>query len=149
MGGANNICSDKTGTLTMNLMTVTNVFTEEMVHSSIEKKNFRPETLEILCEGICLNTNAFPKIIQGKFEHNGNKTECALLEFAYKMGFNFEDYRPSSKILKIIPFSSRRKRMTIVYQLKDEIVRVHSKGAPDILLEKCTEYINENGVRSK
>ena len=61
MGGANNICSDKTGTLTKNLMSVTNLFIEESDFSNIDKKNISPSTLQLLCEGICLNSNAFPK----------------------------------------------------------------------------------------
>lgn len=149
MGGANNICTDKTGTLTKNQMTVTNLFLEEVIHSHIDKKNIRESTLELLCEGICFNSNALPKITRTSFEHNGNKTECALLEMAYNMGFNYEKYRPSDKIKKMIPFSSARKKMTAVVQMEDELIRVFSKGAPDVLLEKCSEYINEEGMKSK
>lgn len=149
MGGANNICSDKTGTLTKNQMTVTNLFTEETVFEIIDKTKIRPDTLELICEGICLNSNAFPKVESGKFEHIGNKTECALLEIAYKMGYNFENYRPNEKTLKTIPFSSRRKKMTIVHKLNEEVVRVFCKGAPDMLLDHCTDYINTEGTTSK
>ena len=149
MGGANNICTDKTGTLTKNLMTVTNLFIEENMHSHIEKNNVREATLNLLCEGICINSNALPKITKSSFEHNGNKTECALLELAYKFGFNYEKYRPSDKIKKMIPFSSTRKKMTAVYQMEEEVIRVYSKGAPDVLLERCSEYINNEGTKTK
>lgn len=149
MGGANNICTDKTGTLTKNQMSVTNLFIEENMHTQIEKNNIRAETLNLFCEGICINSNALPKITKNSFEHNGNKTECALLELANKFGFNYEKYRPSDKIKKVIPFSSTRKKMTVVYQLEEEVVRVFSKGAPDVLLERCSEYINNEGVKSK
>jgi len=149
MGGANNICTDKTGTLTKNQMSVTNLFVEENMHTHIDKKNIREQTLTILCEGICINSNALPKITNTTFEHGGNKTECALLEMAFKFGFNYEKYRPSDKIKKVIPFSSTRKKMTVVYQLEDEVIRIYSKGAPDVLLDRCSEYINNEGMKAK
>lgn len=149
MGGANNICTDKTGTLTKNQMTLTNLFIEEILHTHIEKKNIREATLALLCEGICINSNALPNITEKKFEHLGNKTECALLEMAYNFGFNYNKYRPTEKIKKLFPFSSTTKKMTVVYQLDDDLIRVFSKGAPDVLLERCSEYINENGVKDK
>ena len=68
---------------------------------------------------------------------------------AYKFGFNYEKYRPSDKIKKVIPFSSLRKKMTVVYQIDDDVVRVFSKGAPDVLLDRCSEYINNEGMKSK
>ena len=53
--------------------------------------------------------------LKGKVEHIGNKTECALLELAYSMGFNYEKYRPNQRIHRIIHFNSTRKRMTTLY----------------------------------
>lgn len=83
MGGANNICSDKTGTLTKNLMTVTKVFAEQDVHESIEADIASEHSIRILCLSVCNNTSASPAIVrQGSDVTNnqvGNKTECALL----------------------------------------------------------------------
>ena len=149
MGGANNICTDKTGTLTRNQMTVTNLFIEENMHTHIEKNNMKETTCALFCEGVCINSNALPRITSNSFEHNGNKTECALLEQAHKFGFNYEKYRPSDKIKKIIPFSSTRKKMTVVYQQEEAIIRVYSKGAADVLLDRCSEYINSEGVKAQ
>ena len=90
MGGANNICSDTTGTLTVNKMTVTNLYIEGMDFNKLDSKTIRASTLSLLCEGICLNSTAHPLIDEnGKFQHIGNKTECALLEMAYKFGYDF------------------------------------------------------------
>lgn len=60
MGGANNICSDKTGTLTENKMTVTNLYIEDTDFNRLDPKAIKPSTLSLLCEGICLNSMANP-----------------------------------------------------------------------------------------
>ena len=73
MGGANNICTDKTGTLTQNSMTVSSIYFEEQTYTSIQSltqnKNISQENLKLLCEGICFNSNASPKLQpNGTFE---------------------------------------------------------------------------------
>ena len=60
MGGANNICSDKTGTLTQNKMSVTNLFIEESEMIQIDAKSISSQVKDLLCEGICLNSTAHP-----------------------------------------------------------------------------------------
>lgn len=150
MGGADTICSDKTGTLTENRMKVKKLFALEEVQSDFDKKNFDDKNfLNILTEGLCVNSNAFPAIDKnGKFIQNGNKTECALLELAYEFDVLYKDYRPSDNIIKVIPFSSDRKRMTSVYKPKESsknFLRVYTKGAPDIILEFCKKFVNKNG----
>ena len=93
MGGADNICSDKTGTLTKNIMSVTRLFAMEKIWTE-----FKPGQLgdfgELLSVSICQNSNATPElIVEGdKIRSNqiGNKTECALLEMALRLGFNYK-----------------------------------------------------------
>lgn len=110
MGGADNICSDKTGTLTKNLMTVTKIFIEQAVHESIEREIISDQTCKILCLSLCNNSNANPIITQEKgaiaIEQIGNKTECALLEMSYRMGFDYKKFRNKDQIVKTFPFSS-------------------------------------------
>lgn len=126
-------------------MKVTRLFAMGEVRTVFEKKDFITSFLDVLCEGLCVNSNAFPTIDKkGKFEQNGNKTECSLIELAYEFDYNYKKYRPSDNILKVIPFSSARKRMTSVYQ-SEKSVRVFSKGAPDILIDMCKRYVNKNG----
>lgn len=82
MGGANNICTDKTGTLTKNQMTVTRLWSEEKVIDkfSMENKAISQNTRELLCYNACLNSDANPVFKEGgKVDQLGNKTECALM----------------------------------------------------------------------
>lgn len=126
-------------------MKVTRLVALGEIHTNFDKKNFDKKFLDLLCEGLCVNSNAFPTIMDnGKFEQIGNKTECSLLELAFEFDYNYKNYRPSDKILKIIPFSSERKRMTSVYKSNNSI-RVFSKGAPDVLIDMCTRFVNRNG----
>lgn len=95
MGGANNICTDKTGTLTQNQMTVTKLWSEGGILESFSKgPALTQNTLTHIANNVALNSNAMPKIKgDDKFEQLGNKTECSLLEMAYKWGYDFRDIR--------------------------------------------------------
>lgn len=152
MGGANNICTDKTGTLTKNLMTVTKFYVEQDikdVNKSFKSSSINDRLCELLCHGVAINSNANPKVnSKGAFEQIGNKTECALLEMAMNLGYDFrkirDDAQASDRILVTHPFSSARKKMTCVYRLGKE-AKVFTKGAPDFLLSKCTHYMAKGG----
>lgn len=63
-------------------------------------------TCRLLNIGVCNNSNANPVITQSSNEQIGNKTECALLEMAFKMGYDYKKIRNKDKIKKIFPFSS-------------------------------------------
>lgn len=80
----------------------------------------------------------------GKFEQIGNKTECALIELADDLGFNYMKVREQANILRTLPFNSSRKKMTIVVKINKETMRVFVKGASEIILEKCTSLRLEN-----
>ena len=153
MGGANNICSDKTGTLTKNLMTVTKIFIEQAVHESLESEIVSEHTCKILCLSVCNNSNANPIITHQKgsiaIEQIGNKTECALIEMAYRMGYDYKKFRNKDHIVKIFPFSSERKKMATIYQDDKGAIYVFVKGAPDFLIPYCSKFIDRNGRQSK
>ncbi|KAL4483880.1 hypothetical protein ABPG72_013886 [Tetrahymena utriculariae] len=147
MGGADTICSDKTGTLTENQMKVKKLYALGQTYSDFERQQFDSKFLNLLTEGICVNSNAHISYDKYGITQNGNKTECALLELAMDLNVSYTDYRPSDNIIKIIPFSSARKRMSTVYIPKDNtnVVRVYSKGGPEIMLQYCNRYMTKNG----
>lgn len=94
MGGANNICTDKTGTLTLNIMSVEALYIEDETMKPLNIKNIDKETQRIFSEAVSVNSDAYPKKLPtGNFEQIGNKTECALLELANKFGYDYLQYR--------------------------------------------------------
>lgn len=154
MGGADNICSDKTGTLTKNLMTVTKMFVEENIHETIAREIMTENTCKLLCLSICNNSSANPKFVQERnqplrIEQIGNKTECALLEVAYRMGYDYEKFRNRDRLKKTFPFSSERKKMATVYEDEKGKLYLFVKGAPDFMLPSCSHYVNKDGGVSK
>ena len=94
------------------------------------------------------NSNATPEFIEqdGKIRVNqiGNKTECALLELANKLGYFYKEHRSKEEIIKIFPFSSAIKSMTTVSRINGTTY-TFTKGAPDFLLPRCSHFIDKNG----
>lgn len=150
MGGATNICSDKTGTLTENLMTVTNVWMAGNNYSGELKEtlseNIEKEVLRNLATSCCINSNAFLKWNEAKKKQDfiGSTTECALLVLADKLGYEYGRVRKEQKVVTLFPFSSDRKRMSTVVA-EGSGARLHCKGASEIILGLCSSYVNGKG----
>ncbi|TYH65035.1 hypothetical protein ES332_D06G028900v1 [Gossypium tomentosum] len=152
MGSSTSICSDKTGTLTTNHMTVVKTcFCGEIKEVSTSDKNnhFRsavPESaVKILIESIFNNTEG--EVVnnkESKIEILGTPTETALLEFGLLLGGDFQAERKASKIVKVEPFNSAKKRMGVVIEFPEGL-RVHCKGASEIILAACDKVISSNG----
>ena len=152
MGGANNICSDKTGTLTKNLMQVTQFWGQRTLFNRFNASDnkLNKQYKELLNNAISLNSDANPKIKRGGFEQIGNKTECALLQLIYTWNdANYIEIRKHQKVTNTVPFSSSRKRMSAICETSDKKHYIFSKGAPEILIEYCSHYIDRNGETVK
>ena len=114
------ICSDKTGTLTQNKMTV--------VESTGEEKLVA--TAMALCSDAALNE---------KDQAEGEPTECALVNFACKLGLKKQDLEAATPRVDEAPFDSGRKMMSTVHDLGGSFVQ-YTKGGPDVVLARCTHY---------
>lgn len=130
IGCVNIICSDKTGTLTENKMTVQKIYTGgELIE---------PEQLkdELLLKNYCINSNANISMEDGNWSFIGNPTECSLLAAASKAGVDYQKLRHEADVVRVFPFSSQNKDMsTIVRENGKEILYV--KGNPEKILSLC------------
>jgi Ca2+-transporting ATPase len=176
MANATVVCTDKTGTLTQNVMTVVagslgvkGKFVRELAENSErtnagEADNTRddfsfdmaefnqvasPELQTLLNEAICICSTAFEdKNEKGELEFVGSKTETALLRFAKDL--NWADYkkvREGANIVQMIPFSSELKAMGVVVKVGNKY-RLYAKGASEILTKNCSSHVVVNHKRS-
>ncbi|KAB1199073.1 Calcium-transporting ATPase 9, plasma membrane-type [Morella rubra] len=113
MGSATTICSDKTGTLTLNQMTVVEAYVgRKKINPPDDSSQLAPGVCSLLLEGIAHNTtgNVFVPKDGGGIEVSGSPTEKAILHWAVKLGLNFDQVRSESAVLHVFPFNSEKKR---------------------------------------
>ncbi|XP_054641820.1 plasma membrane calcium-transporting ATPase 1-like isoform X2 [Dunckerocampus dactyliophorus] len=154
MGNATAICSDKTGTLTMNRMTVVQAYIGDTHYKTVPEPDLiRPGTLEIMVNSISINSAYTTKILPPEKEgglprHVGNKTECALLGLVLELKRDYQPIReevPEEKLYKVYTFNSSRKSMSTVLKNADGGFRMYSKGASEIILRKCSRILDADG----
>ncbi|XP_058711593.1 plasma membrane calcium-transporting ATPase 4 isoform X2 [Poecile atricapillus] len=154
MGNATAICSDKTGTLTMNRMTVVQAYVGDTHYRQIpDPEAILPKILDLIVHGVAINSAYTSKILPPEKEGGlprqvGNKTECALLGFVLDLKQDYQAVRnevPEEKLYKVYTFNSVRKSMSTVLRNSGGGFRMYSKGASEIILRKCTKILDKNG----
>ncbi|XP_052592950.1 plasma membrane calcium-transporting ATPase 4 isoform X5 [Peromyscus californicus insignis] len=154
MGNATAICSDKTGTLTMNRMTVVQAYIGGTHYRQIPSPDiFPPKVLDLIVNGISINSAYTSKILPPEKEGGlprqvGNKTECALLGFVTDLKQDYQAVRtevPEEKLFKVYTFNSVRKSMSTVIRKPGGGFRMFSKGASEIMLRRCNQILDKGG----
>jgi Ca2+-transporting ATPase len=166
LGAATVVCSDKTGTLTQNLMMVREVWSGGCSYTVTGKgydphgeiraggaspvsldRGELPAPLHALLETAALCNHAvIERDASGASKVIGDPTEGALLALASRGGIANELLRKSKRVIREIPFDSDRKRMTVVVEDNGREV-AHVKGSVDVALPRCTRYAGEGGTR--
>ena len=125
------ICSDKTGTLTQNKMTVVDTVSFDN---------------QLLARAMALASDAEIDVGAGHTEAVGEPTECALVNYANQIGLPKGELSAVEPRIGEIPFDSSRKMMTTVHRKSDGSLIQYTKGAPDELLRRCTRMLTASGV---
>ena len=133
LGSSNVICSDKTGTLTQNKMKVVEIYSKN--------QEFAAE-LAALCTDCNIDIEDNKKVVKGE------PTETALVEYALTINKDKNELNSKTPRINEIPFDSNRKMMTTIHRIGNKY-RVITKGAPDVLLDRCNKEIEEREAFSK
>eukprot|EP00092_Neocalanus_flemingeri_P010565 GFUD01011381.1.p1 GENE.GFUD01011381.1~~GFUD01011381.1.p1 ORF type:complete len:1193 (+),score=190.38 GFUD01011381.1:314-3892(+) len=158
MGNATTICSDKTGTLTTNRMTVVQAYVcshhYQPNRQDLPKIRDLPQHVGVLItQGIAVNSS-YSSDVKSSAEPSGlptqigNKTECAMLGFVIDLGVDYRQLRkdmPDTRFKKVYTFNSARKSMSTIIPLDNGGFRVYTKGASEIVMKKCSFLVGEGG----
>ncbi|HAT8564397.1 TPA: HAD-IC family P-type ATPase [Legionella pneumophila] len=161
MGCLQIICTDKTGTLTVGEMTARKLITAESIYNIVgegynltgyftwqnqEINSAEDTVLQKTMRAVVACNNADITLKNNQLSVVGDPTEIALLVAAAKGGFWRDEVESSFPRLKELPFNSERKRMTVVCRELEQL-HVFVKGAPEIILERCTHILTRDGIK--
>ena len=163
LGCVDVICSDKTGTLTQNQMTVKAMFDGDQMYA-VEGNGYAPEGklvnmdgAEVPCTGVCetlvraavlCNDASINKSEDGEYICIGDPTEGSLTTLGNKLGQGKEETNTKYKRVAELPFDSDRKMMTTYHTgIKEGKLISYTKGAPDIVFSRCKFYETKDGVK--
>lgn len=159
LGSTSYICSDKTGTLTKNEMTVVKFYSNGQRYTvsglgyapqgSIrsESAEVQFETTDPFLQGAVLCNDALVKEVAGQYQPFGNPTEVALVVLGQKAGIQREALLDVQEIVRVFPFTSNRKKMSVIVK-QGESFFLYTKGAPDVLIDKCQGILKEQQIDS-
>ncbi|MDO5733719.1 MAG: cation-translocating P-type ATPase [Eubacteriales bacterium] len=165
LGSVDTICSDKTGTLTQNEMTVQRVYADNQRFEvkgigyapvgevlkengeALATQEVESEALRALLEVCVLCNDAKLNQEGNEWSILGDPTEAALLSLAGKLGYEAGQLKEKYQLVKDLPFDSERKMMSVFYAGFQDGVRSLTKGAPDILLARCTKELVNGAER--
>ena len=159
MGNATTICSDKTGTLTTNKMTVVAGCLDQIEFDENDSAKIRPENLSqslqdsqrtLIIQSIALNSTAFEGEEDGKQVFIGSKTETAMLQFArdHLSMPELALFRSNSTVVQLLPFDSKNKYMCSTIKLPNGHYRLLVKGASEVLLKLSSTVALADGTIS-
>jgi len=153
MGSATTICTDKTGTLTLNEMKVTKFWLglEPVAETKNAHSKVAPFVLQLIQEGVALNTTGSVHKSDksgSEFEFSGSPTEKAILSWAVlELNMEMEHLTKSCSIIHVETFNSKKKKSGVLLRRKaDNTVSAHWKGAAEMVLKMCSRYYDASGI---
>ncbi|PON46119.1 P-type ATPase [Parasponia andersonii] len=150
MGSATTICTDKTGTLTLNEMKVTEVWIGKETLSEDGVSKMSPTVINVLQESIGLNTagNIYKPSSESAPEISGSPTEKAILSWAvYSLGLDIDEVKTQCEIIRVEAFNSEKKMSGVLVRRNHEkALQTHWKGGAEMVLAMSSNYYDKDGI---